>query len=150
MGLHLATVADSIAGLTVSGVTIKDIDQIPPDVTRLTPILFPEPLNYVTNFSMSRDSTGTDTDARKTAVYDLNYTFCFSPVGSDRPLALYNEMVAKVVLIVNDILENSTITGCVDIELQNIPAFGPVPDPAGNMYDGCRLAFTVTDFLEIA
>jgi len=150
MGLHLATVADSIAGLSISGVTIKDIDSIPPDVTRLEPILFPEPLNYVTNFSMTRDSTGTDVDARKTAIYDLNYTFCFSPVGSDRPLALYNEMVAKVVLIINEILENSTIAGCVDIECQNIPAFGPVPDPAGNMYDGCRLAFTVTDFLELS
>src|SRR3990172_7930114 len=109
MGLHLATVAESIFGLTVSGVAIKDLDAIPPDATRLGPVLFPEPFNFVTNFSMTRDSTGTDADARKTATYDLNYTFCHSPVGSDRPLALYNEMVAKVVLIIDEILENSTL-----------------------------------------
>ncbi len=99
MVLALLTVCDSISGLDVNGVTIMDIDQIPPDGLRLTPCLFPEPVNFVTDFVMTRQSTGGGSSAKLDLEYNLHYTFCYAPVGSGRMgLDLYSGMIEKAAL----------------------------------------------------
>ena len=147
MELGIVTVCNSIAALHVEGVTIKDIDQIPPDCTRLTPILFPEPVNFVTNFTTDRNTFGAGSGGFRTIEYDLNYTFLFVPIGAGRALEYYGDMLTKVALIVDEILENDAITGAWDIKTQGTVDFGPVPDPAGNNYLGCRLVFHVIEQL---
>lgn len=148
MSLAIATVVDSIEALEVTGLNIAGIDNIPPDCKMLTPILIPEPLNFVTNFLTTRDTFGTSTTAEKTAEYDLNYTFLYAPLGSGRTgLEYYGEMLEMAGLIVDEILDNDTITGCVDISPQGTVDFGPVPDPSGNQYLGCRLVFHVVEYL---
>ena len=112
------------------------------------PILIPEPVNYVTDFSIARDSTGADSWALKTAIYTLNYTFCYMPVGSARSeLSRYDDFIRKTYAIVDQVLLNSTITGLVDIEPVGLIEFGPVPDPAGNLFLGCRLQFKCIHFV---
>ena len=146
MTLAIVTVCDSIAALDVEGVTIYDIDQIPPGVPRQLPALFPEPVNFVTNFTTARNTFGTT--GFKTVEYDLNYTFLFAPIGAGRTgLDLYDDMLTKVALIVDEVLENDAITGAWDIQTQGTADFGPVPDPAGNQYLGCRLVFHVIEQL---
>ena len=146
MELAIVTVCESIAALDVEGVTIKDIDHIPPDCTRLTPILFPEPVNFVTNLVSERNTFGAT--GFKTVNYDLTYTFLFASIGAGRTgLDLYDDMLTKVALIVDEILENDAITGAWDIKTQGTVDFGPVPDPAGNNYLGCRLVFHVIEQL---
>ena len=148
MDTSISTVAQSIASLDgLMGVTIRNIDEIPPDCTRLMPILIPEPLNFVTNFVSTRDSFGTPTAAQKTLEYDLNYTFMFVQVGSGRTgLDFYDDMISRVEMIIDAILDNDTITGAVDLSPQGTTDFGPVPDPAGNQYLGCRLVFHVIEY----
>ena len=149
MALALVTVADSIAGLTVTGVSIKDVDQIPPAADLLrTPVLFPEPLNFVTDFQMVRDSFGPGSTAKMTVTYTLNYTFCYCPIGQGRTgLDVYDDMTGKVAAIWDAVLAIGALTGCVDLVPAGVSEFGPVPDPSGNMYLGCRLAFQVTEFV---
>ena len=149
MTLALITVADSIAGLTVTGASIKDVDQIPPEAGKLrTPVLFPEPMNFVTDFHMVRDSFGPGTTAKMTVTYTLHYTFCCCPIGQGQTgLDAYDDMTSKVVAIWDAVIAIGVLTGCVDLVPAGVSEFGPVPDPSGNMYLGCRLAFQVTEFV---
>lgn len=150
MALAIATVTNSIASLSVSGVSIKDIHDIPPAALPLrTPVLFPDPLNFVSSFSMERNSYGGGSTAKMTVTYTLNYTFCFTPIGDGRNAGLdhYDEMVAKAALILDAILAIDTLSGAIDITPQSVVEFGPVPDPAGFMHLGCRLALTVQEFV---
>lgn len=149
MSLAAVTVADSISKLSVSGVTIKDVDQIPNEVTQYDlPVMFPEPLNFVTDFEVIRDSFGIDSIAKKTARYTLNYTFCHSLVGSGRLLSdVYDDMVTKALLILDAIVANSTVTGAIDIEPLDVASFGVVLDPAGNSFHGCQISVRVMEFI---
>ena len=124
MTLALATVTNSIAALTVTGLTIKDIDEIPPDCARLCPVMFPEPLNFITNFTSTRDTFGPAAIANKTAEYDMNYTFLYVPLSTGRTgLDTYDEMMAMVSLIQDEILENDDLAGVTDISPQGVVDF---------------------------
>ncbi len=149
MTCQIASIPNSVAALSVSGVTIYDVDQIPPDGTRLLPCLYPEPVNFVTSFSTERNTFGA-TGAFKTIEYDLNYTFLFIPIGAGRTgLEYYDDMLTKVGLIVDAVmaLSGDKLTGAWEFTAQGVTDFGPVPDPAGNQYLGCRLVFHVIEEL---
>ena len=147
MALHIATVCNSIAALDLDDVTFLDLDQIPPSAERLTPLLLPSP-QLVTNFFTTRMTFGSATAAEKEAEYDLNYVFCFMKVGAGRTgLDMYETMTGLAEDVIEKILDNDTITGCVDISPQGGLDFGPITDPAGNVYLGCNMIFHVIDYL---
>ena len=61
-GVKIATVATSIAALSVSGVTLKDTDEIPEEVfSRHCPVLFPDPDDFITNLRIEPQSLGVGT-----------------------------------------------------------------------------------------
>ncbi len=147
MTLHISTVCNSISELYVEGVNYLDLNEIPPDATRQTPLLSPSP-QLVTNFATTRMTFGSPTAAEKEAEYDLNYIFCYMPLGAGRTgLDLYENMVSLAEDIVEEILDNDTITGAIDISPQSGLNFGPITDPAGNQYLGCDIIFHVVDYL---
>lgn len=147
MAIALGTVASSIAALTVNGVTIKDIDEIVPEVyQRNLPVLYPEPVEFVSGFSITIHSQGSGGSARMDIEYDLTYTFLHHVVGSDRSFELYDDMVAKAMQIIDAILANDTITGAVDIQVRDVISFGPLTDPVGTLCNGCKLRFHVLEF----
>ncbi len=147
MTLHISIVCTSISGLTVAGVTILDVDKIPPSAYRLLPLLLPSP-QLVTNFTTSRMTFGPGANAEKEAEYDLNYVFVYTSIGEGRTgLDHYQEMVELAEDVVEEILENDVITGAVDISPQGGLDFGPITDPSGNNYLGCNMAFHVVDYL---
>jgi hypothetical protein len=125
-----------------------DIHEIPPDVTRITPVLFPEPVNFVTDFSMTRDSFGGGSVAKMTVLYTLHYTFCYTQIGAARTgLDAYIGAVEMAALILDAVLDIDTFSGGIDIQPIEVSEFGPVPDPAGNQYLGCRFAFQVQEYV---
>jgi hypothetical protein len=148
MTLQLVNICGSIAALSVSGVTIADVDEIPPDVQNTrNQILFPEPDGFITNFTATRDSFGPNNIALQTVEYDLNYTYCHVPLGAGRTgLDEYDGMVTKVGLIFDAILDN-VITTDVDVYLPSITEFGLVPDPSGNIFLGCRISIHCKEFV---
>ncbi len=147
MGLAIATVCSSIAGLSVAGVTIKNANQIPPDVTRLIPCLFPRPNEFVTDFTMTRESYGGGSSAKMDLEYNLHYTFCFAPIGSGRTgLDIYDEMMAKAAAILDAVVAIDTLAGLVDITPEPVTSFGSVVDPAGVLYSGCEFTFHILEF----
>ena len=152
MGVKVATVAASISNLSVSGVAIKDIHEIPEEITgRLCPVLFPDPAGFVTGITITRESYGLDADAKKDVRYTLNYVYLHCEDGAVRYIAdAVDAMVDKVVLILNAIADNSSVSGSVDIVPSMSGEFGQVEDPAGNMFFGCKISVAVQEFYEVS
>ena len=112
----ISTVADSIAGLTISGVTIKDIDQIPDTARMLCPLLIPDPNGFVTDISVSFETYGSNGGAKINTNYTLNYMFLFCEVGSGLgTYAAYSGLITKLSAILVAINSNDSISGAVDV-----------------------------------
>jgi hypothetical protein len=148
MSLAITTITDSISKLSVSGLVIKDIDEIPVGVDARQPTLIPLP-DFVTNFVMIRDSFGGGTTAKMTVSYTLGYRLLYKPVGAGRELEYYDNLVSMAGLIMDAILAIDTLTGLVDIEPEanGIINMGVVNDPAGNAFLGCDIRMRVKEFV---
>jgi hypothetical protein len=132
------TVSAAIAGLSITGVTIKDIDEMPDSVNMLTPLIVPQPNNFISAVRPQRQSFGSGGTQKMDFTYSLNYQFIHSPVGSGiNAFAPYNDVITKLVSIINTILNNDTVNGLVDMGLQEIGQVGIITDPAGDQYWGC-------------
>ena len=147
MTLAISTVCSSIASLKVPGVTICDLSNVPPSGERVTPILFPDPANPVSNFVVERMSYGGGSSYKLDADYDLNYIYIHCEMGSGRTGLDYLEAcVEKVQLIYDEVLEIDTFTGGVDISPTSDIQITTMTDPSGKNYLGCSLTFHVKEF----
>lgn len=147
MALAIATIADSITHLTVAGLTIKDVDQIPEQADVRGHTIYPEPLNFVTDFTPTRDTFG-GASAMWTVEYTLNYTLCYIPVGSERMgLDKYASMTALAFAFIDAVLAVGVLSGAVDIQPGGLSEFGVVSDPSGNAWQGCKIALRVKEFV---
>jgi hypothetical protein len=148
MSLQITSIADAISKLTVTGVKFRDLDEIKEGLgVRDTPCFMPKPDGYVTDFEVVRDSYGAAAQRRMTVEYTLNYSFFYAVIGSGRlGLEKYSEMVVKAFSIIDAIIAyDSTVTA--DLEVIGGAQFGPVVDPAGNVYHGCIISVRVTEFV---
>ena len=149
MGLSITTVTNSIAALSVTGVTIKDIDEIPTRVDAYDcPILYPEPVDFVTNLSVTPMAYGSGGSGPFDVDYDLTYAFLYAQAGEGSELlSHYSGFVAKVCLILDRIIVSDNITGCVELTWNGIATFGPIYDPTHtSTFHGCHLIFHVKEF----
>lgn len=143
----IATVADSIAGLTISGITIKDIDQIPDSASMLCPLLIPQPANFVTDLSISFETFGSNGTAKINSNYTLNYVFLYCEVGSGLgAFAAFSGLVTKLSAILVAINSNDAISGAVDVKINSIGNIGVITDPAGHEYWGLEFSLRVLEF----
>lgn len=143
----IGTVADSIAGLTISGVTIRDIDQIPDTANMLCPLLIPDPSGFVTDISVSFETYGSNGSAKVNTNYTLNYIFLFCEVGSGiGTYAAYSGLITKLSAILVAINSNDSISGAVDMKVNNISNIGVVTDPAGNEFWGLAFSLRVLEY----
>jgi hypothetical protein len=148
MALQITTIARNIAALDVAGLQIYGIDNIPADCTNLVPALIPEPLGYLANFSVVWDSQGGHGVQMMTVEYDLRYTLLYCSIGAGRTgLDYYGAMVEMVSILLDELLVNDDLTGTIDFLPVEVTEAGPVPDPAGNMFLGCRLVLHVKEFV---
>jgi hypothetical protein len=144
MALAIATVADSISKLSISGLTIKDVNELPDSVqARDCPVIIPAP-NFVTNFQAERQElTVNELDYR----YTLNYRLLAFPVGSGRGIfEAYPKAVEWTGKFLDALVANHSITGAVDIEPGSVISFGVVEDPGGSSFHGCDIAINVLEF----
>ncbi len=147
--LHLETVITAIATLSVSGVTVCDLGDIPESPAPRTTYLIPSPSepSFVTDFVVTRQSFGMSTAATD-ANYTLNYKYLYARVGSERGLSkIYPGMVGKAVDIIEAILSLTGISGSVTWK----PALGDffvIDDPAGNSWHGCMIAIDIHEFVQ--
>lgn len=143
------TVASSIAGLTITGVTIKDLTAIPDSAKMLCPILIPQPNDYMTNVKVSFETFGSNTGAKLNMEYDLNYVYLHCEAGSGvNAFAPFSDLMTKLAAILVVIMSNDKVNGLVDLQLQNVGNVGVINDPAGNSYWGVLLSFHVLEYAQ--
>lgn len=149
MTLAITTISNAITGLSVTGLTIKDIDEIPQAIiNRDCPVLIPDPDNYVSRFLVEPDSFGVGGTRKWTANYTLNYLLLYAAVGSGRTTVLekYSGMVSSAFAFFDALLASSALTGAVDFEPDMIGSFGIV-DFSGTLFHSCGVSLNVKEFV---
>lgn len=144
--LHLANIADSIAGISITGVTVKDKDQIAGSWASLPNVLYPNPDGWITDFGLDFAAITRGTNAPVNVRYTLNYRFLGVQVGDIATFpASYSALVDKVITIINAIeAVHAPYSGSVDMQVTGLE-LGPLTDPAGNQYFGADIALSVEE-----
>jgi hypothetical protein len=146
VSLKLASIADAISAISISGVTVKDKDQIAASWVSTPNVLYPNPDGWITNFSLDYVALMQGTTAPMDISYTLNYRFLGVQVGdlSIFPTA-YSSLVDKLILIVNAVIAvPAPYSGTVELKLGNIN-IGARTDPTGNNFFGADLSFLITE-----
>lgn len=147
MGLSADTIAASIAALSITGVTIKDLDEIPQVGDTRVAVLMPDPGNFLTDLVVTRESFGAS--GYKNASYTLNYVYLHAPVGQGRSLRdVYPGLVTNVLAILDALITSDALSGCID-QFPDAVSVSIVTDPAGTQFYGCPLALRVLEFVEV-
>jgi len=153
MAISATTIATSIAALSVTGVTIKDLTGIPEAVyARDCPLLFPQPQPFMANLRLVRQSYGTGT-YKKDVLYTLRYVYLHCQVGSGRGIYdIYQDAIGKITAVIDTVLANDVLSGAIDIVPQDVINVGQLTGPPHAddedppLYWGCELLFEVTEF----
>ena len=147
--VQIGTVIGSIAGLSISGVNIKDIDEIPENAEMFLPCLFLNPDEPISEIAPEFVTTGSMGTAKMNLSYTLHYLYLHAKVGSSLTLnALLPGLITSLSLIFEAIMSNDVITGAVDIRLNAMPSIGVITGPTGAQFHGCALSFRVTEFVQ--
>lgn len=146
VSLNLANVAGAISNISVSGVTVKNKDEVAGSWTSKPNVLFPNPENWVTGFSMTWDALLQSAEAPMTISYTLNYRFLGVAVGdiSAMPVS-YSALVDKLILIINAIISTpAPYSGRIEMKIGDV-SIGPKIDPAGNNYYGADFSVSISE-----
>lgn len=148
MALALTTITDSISNLSVTGLTIYDIDQIPEAAERDVPCLYPEGVSFIENMTAELAAFGLGTSSKWNVEYDINYTLLYAPAGSGRGVENFAKMMTLAFQIVDAVLDIATLTGAVTLKFGGISVGPIVSDPAGNQFWGARITFRALEFVD--
>lgn len=146
--VSFAAVADNIAGLAMTPVTVKDIDQIPDNAELLCPILFPQPSNFVSDILATHESFGSNGTPKINMNYTLNYVFLHAKTGGVGQYEAYAGLIANLEIILESILSNDALASAIDNMPSSIQGIGIVEDPTGNQYWGALLSFRILEYTQ--
>jgi len=146
---RFTTLATAIKGLTITGIPIRDISEIPSSGMLQTPVIIPKPDGFITNLAMTRDTYGSSGTAKWTLTYDMTYRLLYAPIGMNLDFGLYDNMITAIAAILVVFQTNDILSGAVDIVVNTVSGIGPVNDPAGNVYHGCDIVLSATQLSEV-
>lgn len=146
--LYLTSITDAISQISISGVTVKDYDEIATSYVSQPHVLLPNPEagGWITNFTIEPDTLLEGADAMYTAGYTLNYRYLHVQIGDGANFQKnYAETAQKMVLIVNAIIANpGPYSGKVSMRFAGAD-IGQKNDPAGNNYFGADFALNIEE-----
>jgi hypothetical protein len=146
VSLNLANVANAISNISVTGVTVKDKDEIAGSWIPLPNVLYPKPDDWITGFSMTWDALMQGSTAPMTISYTLNYRFLGVQIGDISAFpASYSALVDKLILIINAIISTpAPYSGKIEMQITGV-SIGPRTDPAGNNFFGADFAVSISE-----
>lgn len=146
--LYLSSIADAISSANISGVTIKDADQLSMNWQSQSNILYPNPNppGFVSGFAMEFDSIMQGAESPMTLTYTLNYRFLGTALGDAASFTTaYANIVTKLVLIINAFLAlPAPYSGKVELTIGAVD-IGAKTDPAGNQYHGADIQLNIQE-----
>lgn len=147
--LHIVDIITAIKALTISGLTIYGLDDLPEQVDARSDVsMFPDPFGYITNLTIANVTFGAH-DAAKDARYRINYVFAVKSTQAGRGLYEYIQPTAEIAQDIIEILTTSDLTAAGAVETTvSCPFIGQVEDPAGNKFHGGKIAVDILDFVQ--
>jgi hypothetical protein len=151
MALNTPAIATAIAALSVSGVTMKNITNIPKAIRKDDcPIFFPHPDEWFVNTVSSPDADFVGQATVYDAVRTFRYIYLHGLSTAGNPIAdVYPAMAAKVDLLYSAIAAFS-VNGIV-MQSISISRFGEIVAPVNgtaqtrNVFFGCFFDFQVLE-----
>jgi hypothetical protein len=143
--VDFTTVTAAIKALTITGVDILDVSEIPSSLGLDTHVLAPMPEGFITNIELVNDELS---QQYLTLHYTLTYRYYHCKIGGEL-LANYGGMIDKAAAILLAFSDDATLNGALDSDTPQIFNIGPVSDPSGNAYHGFDIALRITQFLEV-
>ena len=147
--IHIADVITAISNLSITGVVICDLNEIPDGVDARQSYLIPSTSEppYVNNASIERVTFGHSV-AGQNMTYTLNYTLLYKPVGTGRGVKdVWPQSLALAVDVIEAIQNTTTLNGAVTWKAQlGSPVI--VTDPSQTAWDGWTLSIEVLDFIQ--
>jgi hypothetical protein len=148
IALSCVTVANSIAALSISGVTVKDIDEVPVSGNLILPVVFPQPNNWISDIQPVTKSLGSLGTEKMDFSYTLHYVFLHSLQGSGISQTDHlSPLITKLELVLEAILNNDVVTGLVDMQLSSLNV-GTVEDPSGKPYWGALFTLRCLEYAQ--
>ncbi len=147
MSVKIKTAAGLIAASVISGLTIRDLDEIKELMQpRDLPCLMPHPRDFMTGFETIPESlSGSYADEK----YTLHYRLYYTPVtGNVKFFGPYADMMTIVEAILNKFITTNYLSGSIYIK-PRVLFLGGVDDHAGNIYHGGDIAFDITEMYEV-
>ena len=146
--IDLTTVTNSIEALTISDVTVLDVDKIVESMQMNPKTLAPRPEDFVTDMMVTRD----EVSGQKLQIsYVLHYRYYHCPIagGLGGIFASYSAMMTNIIAIQLKLSDDAKLSGSMDTMEPQPFNIGPVQDPAGNTFLGCEFQISVMQFLEV-
>ena len=146
MALNSAGIASGIASLTISGVTVKGLSNIPDTISVSDcPIMFPDPDNWMQGGIGSENGEGQSTFG---AAADLpmweflrafGYLYLHAATGQEIGLSAYMAAISANIDAISAALTTLNVSG-VDVQMIDVTGLGTYTDQAGNAFYGCRIS----------
>lgn len=150
MSLKIATVWSSISALSVSNLTIKDIDDVTETWEVRGAVLYPDIQNPVAINVPKRQSFGTGASVKRDVTYTMNYRFLYQPVGTGRGIKdIFSGMFVMVANLFDAVIAADPVNGSIDIVPRIASTSTTVLDPSGNQFYGLDIAFDVLEYQEL-
>jgi len=146
ISLLLESVTNAIAAISITGVTVKDADEVAASWKSLPNVLYPNPEGFITDFSITYQANLRGATAPLDVAYTLNYRFLGVEIGDLSQMAKqYGDMIGKVADIIAAMISTDTpYSGIVEMEVRSV-SIGARADPVGNIYHGADIALGVTE-----
>ena len=148
MSLQIAAVANAIEAMSIAGLTIKDLDNIPTEVQRRGAYMIPM-IDNPSDMAFSPEAFWSAGLRFYEVKYSLNYRLLFEPIGTGRIKTF--ESVAGNVAMIGAILDklldtNPTISGVEELLPQSVSA-GVVDAPDGAKWWGADISIRITEYV---
>ena len=141
----VTTVTNAIESLSISGVSVKDVDTITQSLGLGFAVLMPRPDDFITDVSIEpAELSKQNLDVR----YTLHYQYYHCAVGNNL-FGDFQPLIAKIALIIKAFCNDATLSGSIDGGMPTIDRVGPVQDAAGNQYHGAEFSLPILQFLEV-
>ena len=148
MAVKITTAAGLIAALSITGLKIRDLDEIK-ELMQIgdLPCLVPHPGDFITDFATI---PANNANSKSDETYTLRYRLYYSRItGAVKFFGPYANMVLMIEKILNKFITGDYLSGAIYVK-PRIERVGGVEDHAGNIYHGADFAFDITEFYEVA
>lgn len=148
--VQFLTVAQSIADIDLSakGIRTKQPDEIPVNGITECPYFAPRPDNFISNIQHSRMAFGSGGAEPMNLTYTMTWQYFHAPVGQLLTFQKYSEMLENLAYILEQMADNDSTEGAVDVTILGIPSIAQLMDVKGNLYHGAEISLQITEFIK--